>query len=187
MTSTTTSRAAATWVEPDSPSRYGTVSRLFHWTMALGFLLIFTTALTHLLAEDSALDELLWPLHKTLGVVLMALVVLRGLWALLNAGRRPPHLNAAARLGHLALYALMFAIPAIGLLRQYGSGRAFEPFGLPLIDARPGDEIEWMRSLGGLLHGELGWVLLALAVGHITMAFWHRRRAHENVLPRMLG
>ena len=32
----------------------------------------------------------------------------------------------------MALYLLMWAVPAIALLRQYGSGRAFAPFGIPL-------------------------------------------------------
>jgi cytochrome b561 len=44
-----------------------------------------------------------------------------------------------------------------------------------------------MVELGGLLHGELGWVLLACVVGHIAMALWHRRHPTSNVLPRMIG
>ena len=96
-------------------------------------------------------------------------------------------MSRAAHLGHLALYALMVAVPFIGLLRQYGSGRAFDPFGIPLMPGRPDDRIDWMVELGSLLHGELGWVLLACVVGHIAMALWHRRHPTSNVLPRMVG
>ena len=38
------------------------------------------------------------------------------------------------------------------------------------------------------LHGVLGWVLLAMIVGHIGMALLHRKQSGQiNVLPRMWG
>ena len=55
----------------------------------------------------------------------MLLVLLRGAWALMNAWRRPPSVGTLAHLGHLELYGLMVALPFLGLLRQYGSARAF--------------------------------------------------------------
>ena len=179
--------AAASWPVPDSATRYGSVSRIFHWGMALLFVVIFSAALARYFAKDSALDSFLWPLHRPTGALLMLLVVLRAAWALLHARQRPTHINLAAHLGHLALYALMVAVPFIGLLRQYGSGRAFAPLGVPLIGAREDDKIDWMVELGGLLHGEMGWVLLACIVGHAVMAFWHRRPGHTDVIPRMVG
>jgi len=177
--------AAARWPQPDTPRRYGTLSRWLHWGMAACFAFMFTTVLVHRFAEKSAADALLIPWHKPVGALLMLLVVLRTLWALLQARRRPSHLSVAAQWGHRALYLLMIAIPAIALVRQYGSGRAFAQFGLPLMAARENDKIDWMLELGGLLHGELGWALLALVAGHVTMAIWHRRGA-QDVLPRMV-
>ncbi|WP_394792248.1 cytochrome b [Rhodoferax sp.] len=174
------------WLRPDSATRYGSVSRLFHWTMAFCFALMFAAALAHFFAKDTPVYELLWPLHRPTGTLLMLLVVLRAAWALLHASQRPPHLSQAARLGHLALYALMLAVPCIGLLRQYGSARGFAPWGIPLMEAR-GEKIEWMTDLGRLLHGKLGWVLLACVLGHVAMALWHRRSGDTNVLPRMIG
>ncbi|HOM14294.1 MAG TPA: cytochrome b/b6 domain-containing protein [Rubrivivax sp.] len=175
------------WPHADSAVRYGSVSRWFHWGMALCFAAVFAAALVHQFLEDSALDGVLWPLHRPLGALLMLLVLLRAAWALLHAKRRPAHVSRAAQLGHLALYALMAAVPFIGLLRQYGSGRAFAPFGLALMPGRPDDKIGWMVDLGGVLHGELGWVLLACVAGHIAMTLWHRRHPAADVLPRMVG
>lgn len=175
------------WPQADSAARYGTVSRWLHWGMAVCLAAVFAAALTHHFLEDSALDALLWPLHRPLGALLLLLGLLRVAWALRRAGQRPPQLSRAAQLGHLALYVLMVAVPFIGMLRQYGSGRAFSPFGLPLMSARPDAKIDWMVELGGLVHGELGWVLLAGVAGHIAMALWHRRHPAGNVLPRMMG
>ena len=107
----------------DSTSKYGLITRVLHWGMALLFAWQFTSALAHMLFEDTAIDEFFWGSHKPVGLVLMVLIIIRALWGLLNLKRRPPADSMAARLGHLALYVLMLVVPAVALFRQYGSGR----------------------------------------------------------------
>lgn len=171
----------------DTNERYGAVSCFLHWGMALLFLWQFLTASAHAFLDDTPVEEFMWSSHKPLGLLLLILVAIRGLWALANISRRPHSVSMAAKLGHIALYLLMFVIPTLALLRQYGSGRAFEPFGLPLMQGSPGDKIEWMMMPANLLHGFLGWTLLALVIGHIVMAWVHRRRpGHVDVFPRMI-
>lgn len=171
----------------DSPARYGTLSRFFHWTMAIILAWQFATALSHLLLEDTAIEGFLWGTHKVVGLLLIILVVLRGLWSLRNRGHRPPSLSPMASLGHLGLYLLMIVVPLIGLVRQYGSGKAFEPLGIPLMPGFDGGAISWMTA-PGVLHSWLGWLLLLMVIGHIAMVFVHRRRPRdEDVLARMLG
>ena len=168
-----------------APTRYSRVSRYLHWGMALLFVWQFATVGARVLFPESMLDELLWGTHRPLGALLMLLVLVRLVWALLERSSRPPALNAAARFGHLALYALMVVVPLIGLIRQYGSGRAFSPFGIPLMPGFEGDRIEWMTALGSNFHGLLGWTLLVLIVGHAGMAIWHRRAGDQDALARM--
>lgn len=169
----------------DTHSRYGLVSRALHWAMALLFLWQFSGAAARVFLEDTALESFLWGTHRTVGVMLMALILLRIVWALINASRRPPSVSVMAKLGHLALYGLMVAVPTIALIRQYGSGRALDVFGVNLMPGFEGERIDWMVDLGGLLHGELGWAMLALIVGHIVMAVMHRRLTNHDVLKRM--
>src|SRR5690606_9398411 len=121
-------------------------------------------------------DKFMWANHKSVGATLMVLVLLRLLWWAVNAGNRPPAVSKLARCGHIALYAFMFAVPCIGLIRQYGSGKAFSPWGLSFMAGFEGEKIEWMTNLGGGFHGLFGWTLLVLIVGHIGAALWHRRR-----------
>ena len=168
----------------DSSTRYGLVSRALHWGMALLFVWQFCSAAARVLLEDTAIEGFLWGTHSQVGVVLMALVVIRAVWALINASRRPPAVSVMAKLGHLALYGLMIAVPAIALIRQYGSGRSLDVLGIHLMSGG-GERIEWMTNLGGLLHGKLGWALLALVVGHIAMAVLHRRLTNHSIMTRM--
>ncbi|ERS91885.1 cytochrome b [Halomonas sp. PBN3] len=166
-------------------THYGRFSRLLHWGMAALFAFQFLTAIVRFALPDTALEAAIWGAHKPLGALLMLLVIVRLAWALVERARRPPSINLAAGLGHLALYLLMVAVPLVALLRQYGSGRAFAPFGIPLMPGFEG-EVEWMTAVGGIFHGLLGWALLALIVGHVAMALLHRRMAGEDVLVRML-
>lgn len=172
----------------DNATRYGSVSRLLHWLMALIFIVQFVSALSHYAFEDSAFEALFMPWHKPLGFTLLILVGLRIVWALIQRNKRPAMVSTAARLGHLALYALMVVVPMLALLRQYGSGRSFEPFGIPVMAGFDGPKIDWMVDLGSLLHGELGWIMLLLICGHAAMVVVHRRKASDtNVWPRMWG
>lgn len=172
----------------DNRDHYGAISRFLHWAMAPVFLWQFTTALSHLLLDDTPVEALLWPTHKASGFLLLMLVILRAAWALANRGQRPPSVDLKSHLGHLALYALMVVTPLLGLLRQYGDGRSFDPFGLPVFSGFEGDEIDWLVTPGDLFHSWLGWVLLALILGHVAMVIVHRRGPPEkDVLPRMAG
>ena len=176
-------------MKPDTPNRYGTVTRVLHWTMALCIVWMVFSALIPDFLSDRSAQAFFRNGHKHVGSVLFVLIIVRILWAMANASRRPAALSLPAKLGHWALYALMLVIPSVALLRQYGSGRAFSPLGLPIF---PGfdqsEKIGWMVDLGGLLHGELAWVLLALVAGHVAMALWHRHKGGaQDVLPRMIG
>lgn len=172
----------------DSAQGYGTVSRFLHWSMTFILTWQFASALAHALLEDTAIEQFLWSSHKAVGALLLVLIVVRAAWALYNRKHRPPSLSIMAKLGHLALYGLMLVIPLLALARQYGSGREFSPFGIPLMSGFDDPKKEWLMAPANLLHGPLGWLLLAMVCGHIIMVFVHRHRAgDEDVLKRMLG
>lgn len=167
--------------------RYDPVSRALHWLMAIVFSWSYCSAVVHYLSSDSALDKLLWPYHKSAGLLLLVLLILRAGWNLLNRHNRPPSVNRAASVGHAALYALMFLIPFIGLVRQYGSGREFSAFGVPIMAGFEGEKIQWMIDLGRNFHSLLGWTMLVLIVGHIGMVIVHYLCGNPQVLRRMTG
>jgi len=170
----------------DNRDTYGSVSRWLHWGMAALLAWQFLSAGSHLLLEDTAIEAFFWPTHKPLGFALFVLIILRAVWALVHLRERPPSVNRLATVGHVLLYLLVLVVPSLALLRQYGSGRAFEPFGIPLMPGFEGDRIDWMMAPANLLHSWLGWSLLVLIVGHVAVAVWHRRRPDQpDVLRRM--
>lgn len=187
MTSPMSREAAPQSVWLDTPHRYGRISRVFHWLMAALFAWQFTGALLYVAIGDTALTRLVGGSHFTLGFTLFVLVLLRGAWGLANLHRRPSHPGApgrAAVAGHGLIYLLMILVPGLALLRQYGSGKPFAPYGLPLMPERD-TKIAWMMLPADLFHYWLGFTLLAVVLGHAAMAFLHRRFWNEAVLTRM--
>lgn len=173
----------------DDARGYGLVTRTLHWGMAALFVWQFTSAALRAFADDTPIEEFFFSTHRQVGALLFGLVLLRGIWGLVNLPRRPRHVGAplgrAAATGEIVLYALMIVVPALGLLRQYGSGRPFTPFGIPLMNGFDG-KIPALVEPANLFHGFLGWVLFATVVGHVVMAvFLHRQITGEDPLGRM--
>ncbi len=170
----------------DNTEHYGIVSKVFHWGIALLLLWQFLSASAHFFFEDTAIEAFFWPTHKPLGVILLMLMVLRLIWYLINRANRPQSVSPLAKLGHITMYLLITVIPIVALLRQYGSGRTFELFGVTIFPGFEGEKIQWMLDLGSDFHGELGWVLLLLIIGHIFMTYVHQKSpTKQNVLSRM--
>ncbi|MCX7567484.1 cytochrome b [Sulfitobacter sp. F26169L] len=173
----------------DTPARYGPISKWLHWGMALLFAAQFVSAaLRWWLPRDHAVRDFFWSYHTDLGVALLLLVLLRGAWGLMNIKNRPSvHdglIGRLATVGHLAIYALMVVVPLIRVIAAAGSDRGLSFFGLRIFPAQQ-PEITWLTSFSEW-HGELGWILALLIVGHITMAVgWHHLIKRDGSLQRM--
>ena len=174
----------------DDSERYGTVTRVLHWGMALLFAAQFLSALAHFaLGRENALRQALWSYHPTLGTTLFLLVLLRGVWGLANLSRRPPHpgaLGTAAVWGHVTLYALMIAVPLAKLIGAAGGTRPFSYLGVQVFPGQA-SQVGWMHAIGEW-HPTLGWLLALVILGHMSMALiWHRAIKEDGVVTRMTG
>lgn len=174
----------------DSPDRYGLVTRVLHWGMALLFAAQFLSAgLRWALPREDPLREAFWSYHANLGMTLFLLVFIRGIWGLANLRQRPGHsgiMGRAAAAGHLAIYALMVIVPAVRIIAAAGSTRGLSYLGIPIFPARD-VEVKWLTALSEW-HGEMGWLLGLLVLGHITLAIgWHGIIKKDGTLKRMTG
>jgi len=171
----------------DTRERYGLVSRLFHWGIALLVVWQLLKILDRVADGEHWIGQTLVPYHVSIGVLILVLAVFRAGWAFAQRRNRPEAPEPMAflvRAGHLALYACLLLMPLTGIAIMVGNGYGLKVFGMQLV-AR-GDGIDWLADLGGILHSPLAWLLLVLVVGHAGMALVHHVVKKDGVLRRML-
>ena len=95
-----------------------------NWLTVLGFIGILTTIAIWTIYDGEEWVGALFGVHKSIGFITLLVIIVRIVWALLNASKRPAADSFAAKAGHPSLYVLMFAVPVIGMIRQYGSAAA---------------------------------------------------------------
>lgn len=128
--------------------------------------------------------------HKSFGITILALAVLRLVWRLVA---RPPALPSsvprwqqrASAATHWALYGLIFALPLSGWAFSSAANFPvswFNLFELPNLvapDEQLAEQIEDVHEL-------LGKVLFVLALVHVAAALKHQFMDRDGVLLRML-
>lgn len=173
-------------------SHWGSLAKFFHWTIVILILIQATIGLVMVELPKRPNVIPVYTFHKSLGLTIFALAILRLGWRLFD--RRPdepptvPRWQAvAARLGHALLYVLLFAVPLSGWL--FDSATRLRPlywFGLFQIPSLTGGRNEAIKDFAEDAHETLFWVLAVLAAGHIAAALIHHFFNRDAVLARML-
>jgi len=176
--------------------RYIYPHRLLHWSVAGVVLLSLTSGLTiGFLGFNGATDLLgqvltnvLYGSHKTLGVLILLLMILRVITRLAFAvPDHVPPLNTFQRVVSKSvqslLYLALIAMPVIGWAGTASGGYPVEFF----IWHLPGfiGKDKQLSELLFVLHEWLGWIILALVVLHVTGAMFHWKIKRDNVMKRM--
>lgn len=169
---------------------YGALAQLLHWAVVAGIALQFVWA-WRIDRTDSIREEFaLVNQHKSIGITVLMLAVLRLAWRAFN---RPPPLPAglphwerlAARATHWLLYVLIFAMPLTGWAYTSAAGYGPEWFGwLDLPDLVAASER--LEEIFGAVHEALAVTLAAVAALHAAAALRHHCVLRDNVLKRML-
>ncbi len=170
----------------DSKERYGSVSKVLHWLMAVLIIWQMLKFGDRIAEGEHWIGQALVPWHISIGTLLLGLIMLRILWVMGQRRHRPRQNPSTARLvkaGHGLLFAGMLLLPLTGVLTMLGGGHGLTAFGLEIF--AEGEEIAWAASLGSL-HSPLAWVLAALALGHIGIALFHHFVQRDDTLTRML-
>jgi cytochrome b561 len=172
----------------DTPERYNRVARFLHWSIAALVIGNIAGGLLHEPLEDVVR---LIPVHKAIGMTVLALTLVRIAWRF--TWRAPPHPAgmsaleiAAARAVHGVFYGLMLAMPLTGWIIASAGKYPLSWFGLfdlPKLPVTRADPLYGAASEG---HEILGWLFLALAILHIAAALRHHVLIKDNVLRRMM-
>jgi cytochrome b561 len=169
---------------------WGAPARLLHWVVAA---LVFAqvalgwAAVTWRLSPTK-LDLFVW--HKSTGMLILVLTVVRMAWRLANvapslpADMRPPE-RLAAHASHFLLYLLLLLLPITGWIVNSAANIPFRVFWLVPLPAIVAPD-KAMADAAARTHFALEVMLSMLLAVHIGAALRHHFLNHDNVLARML-
>ena len=176
----------------NTSTRYGWVSIVIHWSVALVVFGLFGLGLWMVGLDYYSMWRKDAPdLHKSIGITLFAVMLVRIVWRLLSPP--PPALASYSRMtrigaafGHAFLYLGLFAVMIAGYLISTADGVGIPVFGLfeiPAVVSGLPDQAD----VAGLVHLYLAWVLVVFAGLHGVAAFKHHFIDRDATLTRMLG
>ncbi len=176
----------------NTEKNYGLLAILFHWITAIGVFFLFGLGLWMTSLDYYHPDYRTAPhLHKSLGVLLIGLVIMRLLWRVMNPS--PQALTThktwealVAKIVHAVLYILLISLFISGYLITTAEGDSldvFSWFSLPsLIDG-----IKNLEDLAGEIHEWIAFTLIALVVLHALAALKHHFLDKDSTLKRMFS
>jgi cytochrome b561 len=162
-----------------------------HWATVVLVLALFATAWLHAAAEEQGnrLTPLLLQMHRSLGVIVWTITVLRFAWRMTGA-RLPPfpaHMatthRAMVKLSEYGLYALLIGEPLTGLFSTLFSGRPFALLMWQVPPLLPRDIA--IRMALHTAHEFGAWMLAIAVAGHAGAALFHHFVLRDDVLACM--
>lgn len=174
---------------------WGSVTKALHWSIAA--LIIGNSAVAQWISTldpsipgEPELWRFLVPLHKSVGLAALLLIVIRLGWSV--TGTRPglaagqPHWqHNLTHTVHMLLYIMMLIMPLMGFAASAATGSEFEFFGLFVVP-NVIEENKTVATVTYWVHFVTGWMMAGLVALHAAAAFWHHFIKKDDTLRRML-
>jgi cytochrome b561 len=174
----------------NTTARWGAVAQSFHWIIVALVITQFVLAnqYNHLPLSMAKLAVI--ARHKSIGLTIFGLAVLRLAWRLMNPtpplpNTLKPYERVLAHITHFALYAIILVMPLTGWIMS--SARNFPVSWFNLFQLP--DLVGQNRALYDVMHTThdvLAATLLAVATLHVLAALKHHFFLKDDTLKRML-
>jgi cytochrome b561 len=170
--------------------RYSPAMQALHWLVAALMFAALPLAWAMTSLPRTAPDrELLFTVHKSIGVTILALMAVR---LMLRTTRPIPPEPAAmprwmagcAVASHWLLYAVLFIMPISGYVLSTAGGNPVSYFGLFTLPSIPPSQS--LQALGRSVHHTVQWAVYALIALHVLAAVWHVAVRRDGLLDREL-
>ena len=169
--------------------RYTSVAIALHWLIAIVVIVQFNWGWwmqdIPKLPPGARVDA--FNMHKSIGLTLLALMVLRLVWRWRHPAPPLPAMPAwqrrLAHANHWVLYVALFIMPVAGYLGSVFSGYPVKYFGMTLPAWGPKDES--LKNLCSTVHLATSFVLFFAVALHVAAALKHALIDRDGLLSRM--
>ena len=171
------------------PGPYPATSKWLHWLVAACVLTTAPVAIAMVRVGEGPTQDALYNFHKSLGVLILILVILRLINRLIVGAPAPepgiePWQKTVSSATHGLLYLLLVAMPIVGYVANSLYGAATPFFGLFELQPIVAENQPLSEKLFAL-HRWSGFLLIALVLMHIGAGLYHHVIRGDNVLRRM--
>ncbi len=180
-----------------APDRYTTVAIMFHWLIAILIIGMLAMGLYMTGLPNAPAKFKLFQLHKSIGITILALSLLRLAWRLAH---RPPPLplgmkrweRLAAHGTHWLFYFMMIAMPMTGWIMVSASTMHLPTvlYGVVTLPNLPlpgdPDQQKQIGHLSDTAHEWGAWTMIGLLCLHVGAALMHQFIRRDEVVRHML-
>lgn len=180
----------------DKYEKLSPVTIILHWSVGIGIMGLVGMGIY---MTENQLYEL-YPVHKSLGLLLVMIALTRFIWRLINkfptpAGQYTKIEHVLAKSVHCLLLICTLVIPLSGITMSIASGYGVSFFQMELISANlsttnPTEIVATnhiLASTAAAVHSIASYFLMILLALHILGALKHHMFDKDNTLKRMLG
>ncbi len=175
-------------------SPISSISRYLHWIIAFAIIGLLSTGLY--MKRLEVYD--LYPIHKSVGVIIAAFVITRIVWRIREGWPHPAskysHFeHVMAKITHWILIIGTALMPTSGMMLSGASGHGFGIFSLTIVASNYGPDgqaipyNEFVTNVGYGIHEYAGYAMIVAALLHIIGALKHHIIDKDRTLLRMLG
>ena len=174
----------------NADKQYGIIAKGFHWLVAGLVIGLLCLGFYMMSLERSPTTSYLFFLHKSFGVTVLMLMVLRLGWRFANIQpaalpRHKPWEKRLARAIVWFFYAALILMPLSGWLMSSAHGypvSVFKLFTLPDLVPEDHDLSEFLEGV----HGTLAWIVIGVLIFHVAGVLKHHIMDKDSTLRRMI-
>jgi cytochrome b561 len=177
---------------PDhSTPAYTMAARIFHWVTAVLVLSMIPFGIIMVRIDSGPTQDLLFNLHRSIGAILLPIIVARLIWRLKHPPLPLPDSvpmiqRAAAHATHWLLYLLLIVQPLLGWIATSAYGAQISVFNLVTLPSIWAENKPLSESLF-VLHQLVGFAIALLLCAHVGAALFHHFVLRDRVLMRMVS
>ena len=180
----------------DNMSKLSKTTVYLHWIIALGIIGLLLMGVYMVETKTYSF----YSLHKSLGVLILLVVLIRVVWRVMNGWPEPVNNSkkweyTLAKIIHWLLIIGTIILPVSGMMMSGAGGHGINLFGFELVASNPdpenlGSVIPFngtVARIGHQIHWIIGYILIALIIFHTVVAIKHHVISKDGTLSRMIG
>jgi len=175
----------------DSKYKFSPITVVLHWVLGFAMLYMLFVGLYMTGLDNGAAKWGYYSLHKSVGVILFVLAVLRIWWRYLN--RLPKPLSSSpewqeqiASIVHIMLLISTVLLPLSGFIMSVSGGFPVAAFGFELV-GESSDKVEWLANVAHTVHSVSSYAVMAIVFLHVAGALKRSVINRDGTISRMVG